>query len=288
MIKTHPRRAARTAGALFFSTLLLLISAGQATARDLSPDNDKADAREARAAATSQPTASGDPADAGASQRFVNIQFVLYRDVAVSSSESIAATNVSVKTSAASPAGPRARNPKPPPSVSTAPMTAGEKFKLFATKSFKPPGPYAMSAFSGMFNEILDKDHGRKSSTGDFFADSGTRMARSMAFRATANFFEKFAYASVFKQDPRYHRSDKTGAGARIGYAVSRLFVTQGDRGGSQFNVSFIAGGMTAAAISNVWERKERQTVAKSVRRWGVHMGLTAVSNIFREFLSGQ
>jgi hypothetical protein len=167
-------------------------------------------------------------------------------------------------------------------------MTAGEKFMLFATKSFKPPGPYAQSAFTGVFNELLDKDDGRDSDTGDFFADAGTRAARSMAFRATANFFEKFAYPVIFKQDPRYHRSDKKSVGGKIGYAVSRLFVTQGDRSGDQFNISYLLGGATAAAISNVWEREERQTVGKSARRWGTHMGLTALTNILREFLGGQ
>jgi hypothetical protein len=175
-----------------------------------------------------------------------------------------------------------------PFAVSTAPMSAGEKFMLSLTKSFKPPGPYALSAFTGVFNELFDKNDGRDSSAGDFFADSGTRAARSMAFRATANFFEKFAYPVIFRQDPRYHRSNKIGNGAKIGYAISRLFVTQGDRSGDQFNASYILGGITAAAISNVWQREEKQTVSDSAKRWGIHMGLTALSNILREFIGGQ
>lgn len=172
--------------------------------------------------------------------------------------------------------------------VSTAPLSAGEKFGLFLSKSFKPPGPYAFSAFSSVLNELLDKNDGRVDDTGDFFADAGTRMARSMAFRTTANFFNKFAYPVIFKQDPRYHRSAKTSVGGKIGYAVSRVFITQGDRSGDQFNVSFIGGGLTAAAISNVWEREERRDVKHTLRRFGMHVGLTAMTNIIREFLGGQ
>ena len=169
----------------------------------------------------------------------------------------------------------------------TARMSVGEKFNLFAKKSFLSPGAYALSAFSGVYGEWLDDDHHHHSRPEDFAADSATRAARSFAFRATANFFEKFAYASMFKQDPRYHRSGKKGAG-RIGYAISRVFVTQSDRGGTQFNATFIAGGLTAAAISNAWERDERVNAVNSLTRWAMHVGTTAFTNIVREFIGGQ
>jgi hypothetical protein len=178
--------------------------------------------------------------------------------------------------------------PKGTPAVSTAPLTPGEKFRLWA-KRFISPGSYGAAAASGLWNELLDNDEGKKDTVGNYFADAATRAARSYAFGTTAGFFEKFAYASLFHQDPRYHRSDKRGAGAKISYAVSRVFITQGDRCGcDQFNISFLAGGLTAAGISNVWEREERQTVGKTFQRWGTHIGIRALSNILREFIGGQ
>lgn len=178
--------------------------------------------------------------------------------------------------------------PRIPVAASTAPMTAGEKFHLWA-KRFISPGSYASAAFSGLYNEALDNDEGKKDTVENYFADAATRAARSFAFGTTAGFFEKFAYASLFRQDPRYHRSDKRGMGGKIGYAVSRVFITQGDRCGcDQFNISFLAGGLTAAGISNVWEREERKTVGKTISRWGTHIMLTALSNIVREFIGGQ
>lgn len=174
------------------------------------------------------------------------------------------------------------------PAVSTAPLTPGEKFHLWA-KRFISPGSYGAAIASGLWNELLDNDEGKKDTVGNYFADAATRAARSYAFGTTAGFFEKFAYASLFRQDPRYHRSDKRGAGAKIGYAVSRVFITQGDRCGcDQFNISFLAGGLTAAGISNVWEREERKTVGKTFQRWGTHIGITALTNILREFIGGQ
>jgi hypothetical protein len=175
--------------------------------------------------------------------------------------------------------------PAPAPAVSTAPMTAGEKFKLFLERSFKPPGPYVQSVVTGMISELQDDDEGKKDTVENFFADSMTRAARSFGNRAAFNFFEKFALATIFKQDPRYHRSLK---GGNVGYAVSRIFITQGDRGGDQFNASFLLGGLMGSAVGNVWESDERRTTKKIFTRWGTHVMITALTNIIREFASGQ
>lgn len=163
-----------------------------------------------------------------------------------------------------------------------APLTPRQKFNYFARSSFMPPMPYALSVLSGVFSEATDKDHGRHMTAGDFAADTMTHAARSFAFRTTANLFEKFAFASAFKQDPRYFRSDKKGF-ARIGYAVSRVFVTQSDSGRDQFNGSFLAGGLVAAGISNAWSRPEDRTLSSTMSRFGTHVAYRALSNIVKE-----
>lgn len=180
--------------------------------------------------------------------------------------------------------------PPAPPPVSTAPMTAGEKFELFARRSFLSPGAYLDSVVSGVIGEWTDdKNNHHHANPGDFAADSMTRAARSFAFRANANFFEKFMFASLFKQDPRYHRSDRKGAGAKIAYAVSRVFVTQGDRNGKdEFNISFLAGGLAASGMANLWERDERTDLSHFGNRFASHVGFTALTNILREFIGGQ
>ncbi|HEY7914288.1 MAG TPA: hypothetical protein VIG62_20420 [Blastocatellia bacterium] len=173
--------------------------------------------------------------------------------------------------------------------ASTAPMTNGEKFSYFFRGRFLSIGAYARPIFTGMFNELLDNNEGKKDTVGDFFADSMTRAARSFGNSAANGFFEKFFYPVIFNQDPRYHRSDKRGAGAKIKYAVSRIFVTQGDNCGcDQFNISYLAGGLTGAAVSNYWQRDDRRGVGRVFRRWGTHIGFTAVGYIIREFLGGQ
>jgi len=182
---------------------------------------------------------------------------------------------------------------EPPPQlrkkVATAPMTVGEKFNFFVKGAFYPPGPYIQPLFTSSINELFDNDEGKKDTVGNYVADTLSRAARSFAFSVTSKFLEDFTLASAFRQDPRYHRAgSRQSTSARIKYAVSRVFVTRGNNGNDQFNASFLLGGAMTAAISNVWEREENRTTAKSFKRWGFHIGFSALGNIAAEFLGGQ
>ena len=176
-----------------------------------------------------------------------------------------------------------------PSVVSTAPMTAGEKFGMWFRSRFLSVGPFASAAVNGMWKELNDDDDFKEDTVENYFADSMTRAARSYAFGTTAGFYEKAVLASLFRQDPRYHRSGKTGAVAKIGYAVTRVFVTQGDRCAcNQFNASFLLGGAAAAVTANLWERRERTGPVHTIRRYYSHIYVTALFNVVKEFVGGQ
>jgi hypothetical protein len=185
--------------------------------------------------------------------------------------------------------------PLPPPSpqqstvASTAPMTAGEKFQAWFHSRFLSFGAYGSAVVNGLYKEALDNDDFKKDTVENYFADSMTRAARSYAFGTTAGFYEKAVLASLFRQDPRYHRSGKTGAGGKLVYAVTRVFVTQGDRCGChQVNASFLLGGAAAAATANLWERRERTGPMHTVSRYYNHIAITALFNVVKEFVGGQ
>jgi hypothetical protein len=181
--------------------------------------------------------------------------------------------------------------PSPPQSTvaSTAPMSAGEKFGAWFRSRFLSTGAYTSAVFNGMWKELNDNDDFKKDTVENYFADSMTRAARSYASGTTNAFFEKALFASIFRQDPRYHRSGKTGAGAKIGYAVTRVFITQGDRCGChQFNASFLLGGAAGAGVATLWERRERTGPMHTLSRYYNHIAVTALFNVIKEFVSGQ
>lgn len=173
--------------------------------------------------------------------------------------------------------------------VSTAPMTAGEKFESWFRTRFLTVGTYGSAVFNGMWKELQDNDDFKKDTVENYLADSMTRAARSYAFGTTAAFFEKAFFASIFRQDPRYHRSGKRGAGAKMGYAVTRVFITQGDRCAcNQFNASFLLGAAAASGTATLWERRERTGPRHTISRFYNHIAITALYNIVREFVGGQ
>ncbi|MEK6322591.1 MAG: hypothetical protein AABN33_13025 [Acidobacteriota bacterium] len=180
--------------------------------------------------------------------------------------------------------------PRTPPAViSTAPMTVGEKFGSWFRSRFLSPGAYGKAVFNGMLKELQDNDDFKKDTVSNYFADSMTRAVRSYASGTTNAFFEKALFASLFRQDPRYHRSGKRGAGAKMGYAVTRVFVTQGDRCEChQFNASFLLGGAVGSVTANLWERRERTGRMHTISRFYNHVAMTALFNIVKEFVGGQ
>lgn len=180
--------------------------------------------------------------------------------------------------------------PKPSPYVvSTAPMTAGEKFGTWFKSRFLSIGPVGSAVFSGFIKELEDNDDFKKDTTENYFADGLTRSARAWTMATTSSFYEKAVLASLFRQDPRYHRSGHTAAKDKFLYAVTRVFVTQGDNCGcNQPNYSFLLGGAAASVTANAWERPERGGPFHMVRRYYTHIGLTAMFNIVREFVGGQ
>ncbi len=173
--------------------------------------------------------------------------------------------------------------------VSTAPMSVGEKFEAWFHSRFLSIGPFGSAIFSGMWKELNDNDDFKKDTVQNYFADSMTRAARSYAAGTTNAFFEKALFASLFRQDPRYHRSGKTSAGGKIGYAVTRVFITQGDRCAChQINASFLLGGAAGAGVATLWERRERTGPMHTISRYYNHIAITALFNVVKEFVGGQ
>lgn len=291
MAGTLQRTISRIAAVLLLLTLSLTLTAQRAAASDGAEKKNKETTDPSRPVATvaATPATSSLPAttQGGPSIAYAAFTGAMQSLPEVQFKGTLAQVGswkkVVVKTPAAVPLPPRN------PAVSTAPMTAGEKFKLFLKKSFWSLTPYALSTFGGILGEATDDDHGRHMTTGDFLADSGTHFARSFTFRATANFYEKFAFATILRQDPRYHRSDRKTVGGKIIYAVTRVLITQGDRCGcDQFNASFLMGGLAAAGTSQLWVREEDKSISKVFTGWASHIGVRAFTNLLNEFIGGQ
>jgi hypothetical protein len=109
------------------------------------------------------------------------------------------------------------------------------------------------------------------------------RFGASYCDFAVQNLMTEGLFPTLLHQDPRYFRRRDGSGRSRLGYAISRLFVTRTDSGKHQFNYSEVFGGATSLAISNAYHPDGR-TASDNVQRYTVQLGFDAASNVLKEF----
>jgi hypothetical protein len=163
--------------------------------------------------------------------------------------------------------------------MSTEPMTAGQKFGLFASNSVSiyTVGGAAMGAG---INQARNAQAGYGQGAEGYFK----RFGASMALAASNNFFGTFLLPSLLHQDPRFFVRDTGNFGDKVWYATSRIIITRSDRGGETINWSGILGPLAGAALANTYLPDDSQGVGNTFARWGTTLASTAGSNVLREF----
>jgi hypothetical protein len=109
------------------------------------------------------------------------------------------------------------------------------------------------------------------------------RFGTTYADFAIENIMTEGLFPTLFHQDPRYFRRGQGSGRSRAFYAMSRLFVTRGDSGNSQFNFSEVVGAAASVTISNAYYPDGR-TVSNNVGKYTEQLGFDAASNVLKEF----
>jgi hypothetical protein len=110
-----------------------------------------------------------------------------------------------------------------------------------------------------------------------------SRFGTTYADFAIENMMTEGIFPTLLHQDPRYFRRREGTGRSRLGYAMSRLFITRTDSGRNQFNYSEVVGGATSLAISNAYYPDSR-SVGNNMSRYAVQLGFDAASNVLKEF----
>ena len=110
------------------------------------------------------------------------------------------------------------------------------------------------------------------------------RFGAAVADEASGHIFKGFLFPSLLRTDPRYFRKGEGGAGARIGYAATRVFVTRTDSGHSTINASEFLGAASSAALSTVYYPRSGASTSDAVSRAGLGIASDMGWNVFKEF----
>ena len=158
------------------------------------------------------------------------------------------------------------------------PLTSREKFKI-ASEDSLDRGTFALAASFGALGQLTN---GNKS-----FGQGGAGFARyfgaSYGDLLIGNYMTEAVYPSILHQDPRYFRRGTGSGRSRFAYAISQIFWTHRDSGGTQFNYSEWLGNSTAVAISNAYYPGQR-SASSSISKLAMQIGVDAAGNVLKEF----
>jgi hypothetical protein len=160
------------------------------------------------------------------------------------------------------------------------PLSTGEKFKVVARSSFD----YIQIPWYGFLSGISQAENSEPG-YGQGAAGYGKRFGSAFADGTIENFMTSAVLPSLLRQDPRFFQSGKGSFGHRSWYAFSRILITRGDSGKSQFNYSEIFGSALSASISTYsYHPHDDKTVANTAKVWGTQVGYDALTYVVKEF----
>ncbi len=161
------------------------------------------------------------------------------------------------------------------------PLTSHEKFQVWFEGSYDPLGLAAGAVEAGTL-EYSSKDgfcgygHGW---------DGYGKCFGSLELDANvSSFIGDYALAVLWHQDPRYFRLGKGNFFERVGYSISRVFVTYNDAGHTVFYSSALAGTAIASGVSNLYYPQQDRGLSPSMSRIALDLGNTALYNAAAEF----
>jgi hypothetical protein len=158
------------------------------------------------------------------------------------------------------------------------PIGVREKFKIASADAFDP-GAIVAAAWVGGAAQLFNSNR----PFGQEVSGYARYFGAAYANHVIGDFLREGAYPSILHQDPRYFRRGFGSKTSRVEYALSRVFRTQTDAGGTAFNSSKVLGTASTVAISSLYYANHRTAEGAAVG-FGAQIGGAMAANILKEF----
>ena len=159
------------------------------------------------------------------------------------------------------------------------PQDAGDKFITASEDTFD----YSALTFAG----LVALEAYEQSATPEFGSGGvgfGRYMWHTYVDQSIENYFVEFIVPSAMHEDTRYYTLGHGGFAKRLGYSLEHVVVTRNDSGRQVFNTGEVVGAGMAAGISNLYYPTPERTLSNTGQKWGVNVGLDALTFAFKEF----
>ena len=159
-----------------------------------------------------------------------------------------------------------------------APQTVKEKFKTSLLDSFD----YSSFIFVGAQAGIAQATNSY-SEFGQGARGYGRYYWHTLADAINENTWVEFIVPSVTHQDTRYYTLGKGDFGKRVGYAITRVFITRNDDGHQNFNFSEVFGAGAFSGVANLYYPSQERTLVKTYQRWVTNLAIDGGVFVFKE-----
>jgi hypothetical protein len=172
-------------------------------------------------------------------------------------------------------------SPNQPPEAPSAyrPLSPHCKLQLFLRRAYSPY-TFASAAFEAGIAQMS----AQWPQYGGGMQGWGKRYGATLTDTESRRFIQTYLLSTVLHQDPRYFPSTSTSLIGRAWYAATRVVVTRGDNGHSQFNASEMLGALSTSALQNSYYPQHYRTVDATISRFTGALSSDATSAILREF----
>ena len=119
---------------------------------------------------------------------------------------------------------------------------------------------------------------------GHGIAGYGRYYWRTFVDGVSGTFFTEAIVPAILHEDPRYYTMEQGGFFRRMGYAISRAFVTKTDSGGTRFNFSEVVGNGLESGLSNAYYPPEERGLHQTATNFATQMESAVLNHVFQEF----
>lgn len=164
-----------------------------------------------------------------------------------------------------------------PPSV-TAPLTSGDKFRMYFRQTYSLPSVVFPAAFAGL-DQLTN-------SPKEWGQDGGGYLKRFATQRGQFQIgaFCGFAAGSLLHEDPRFFPSHRRGFLPRTGYVLTHTLLARSDRGATMPAFGNYAAAVGAGFAPAAWLPPSANSVTSSLERTAAMLGMNIGMNMGIEF----
>jgi len=151
----------------------------------------------------------------------------------------------------------RALDGKPYPALQDwKPLTERQKFDYFLHSTYASR-TFVNAGVDVIANRVKGRDRNPEYETG--LMGLGQHYGIQLATDETDVFFKRFLFPALLHQDPRYFRNPELPFFKRALYSMTRVVMTQTDKGSETFNSSSILGALSSRALGDLYVPGQRQ-----------------------------